>query len=145
MGSLRENLALNLKIRRSILGISQAQLAERAGISPGYVGGLETLKNWPADDKAEKLAKALNVDDPGLLFIDPNGQGAIFDIKDLDMVLSRTHDQIIKDIMRSYGFKPESVRESSQIPLRGAETRAEDFGKESSNRGKGGSGGGRGR
>ncbi|MGB4572752.1 MAG: helix-turn-helix transcriptional regulator [Rectinemataceae bacterium] len=104
MASLRENLALNLKIRRSILGISQAELAERAGISPGYVGGLETKRNWPSDDKAELLAKALGVD-PGLLFMDPNSEGIMFDLKDLDMVLSRSHDQILQDVERAYGMR----------------------------------------
>lgn len=59
--SLREALAMNLKERRRILGISQAQLAERADVSPGYVGEIEIARKFPTPEVLQNLAVSLEV------------------------------------------------------------------------------------
>jgi transcriptional regulator with XRE-family HTH domain len=48
-----------MKERRKFLGISQAELAERAGISVGYVGELEIGRKGPTLETVELLAEAL--------------------------------------------------------------------------------------
>lgn len=57
--SLRIALAANIKERRRILGLSQAQLAERAEISPGYVGEIEIARKFPTPEILQNLALAL--------------------------------------------------------------------------------------
>lgn len=51
----------NLKKERSRLGISQQVLAERADLSPGYVGEIESGRKFPSVDNVERLARALEV------------------------------------------------------------------------------------
>ena len=59
--SLRVALARNLKERRRALRISQAELAERAEISPGYVGEIEIARKFPTPEILQKLALSLEV------------------------------------------------------------------------------------
>ena len=53
--------ARNLKERRRQLHISQAELAERASISPGYVGEIEIARKFPTPEVLENLALSLQV------------------------------------------------------------------------------------
>lgn len=101
VGSLRENLARNLKIRRGLHKLSQAQLAERAGLSPGYIGNLETARNWPSDDKAEKIAQALDMD-CGMLFMNPDSDVAQYDRQDIEQALQRYKDHVMAELNRPY-------------------------------------------
>jgi transcriptional regulator with XRE-family HTH domain len=48
-----------MKRRRKTLGISQAELAERAVVSPGYIGELEIARKFPAPGTLERIALAL--------------------------------------------------------------------------------------
>jgi transcriptional regulator with XRE-family HTH domain len=57
--SLHAALARNLKIRRKLLGISQADLAERAGVSVGYIGEIEIARKYPGPEIMVLLAEAL--------------------------------------------------------------------------------------
>lgn len=60
-------LALNLKRLRTGRGLSQVDLAARAGIRPGYVSMLERGQRTPRLDTLCALAAALNVDPTALL------------------------------------------------------------------------------
>ena len=64
--SLRQILALNIKKRRYILGISQAKLAETANIATAYVAMIELEKKFPSVDVLERIAHALKIDPPEL-------------------------------------------------------------------------------
>ena len=66
MTSLRSVLAFNMKAQRSILGITQAQLAERVNTSANYIALIETEKKFPTPEKLEKIANALEIDTPDL-------------------------------------------------------------------------------
>jgi len=57
---VRKLLAKNIKRGRDLLGISQMQLAERAGCSASYLGDIETGKKFPAATMFGKIAEALN-------------------------------------------------------------------------------------
>jgi transcriptional regulator with XRE-family HTH domain len=50
-----------MKRYRAVLAISQMELAERAGISPGYVGEVEMGRKYPSPEILERIAKALGV------------------------------------------------------------------------------------
>ena len=65
--SLREIVAGNLRRLRHAKGISQEELADRAGIDRNYVGKLEREENAATVDMLEKLAQVLGVDPAELL------------------------------------------------------------------------------
>jgi transcriptional regulator with XRE-family HTH domain len=50
-----------MKKYRILLGISQAELAERAGISVGYVGEVEMGRKFPSPEKLEAIARVLGL------------------------------------------------------------------------------------
>ena len=56
-----KRLIMHLKALRAKQGLSQAGLAERAGISREYIARLETGHHDPSLSTLEKLAKALKV------------------------------------------------------------------------------------
>jgi transcriptional regulator with XRE-family HTH domain len=59
---LRETVARNLRRLRRSKGLSQEELADRAGINRNYVGMLEREENAATVDMLETLADVLNVD-----------------------------------------------------------------------------------
>lgn len=84
MSELRRNLVRNLKRRRTFLGISQAELAERAGISVGFVGEMEMGRKAPSLEVLDHLAAALEVEPFRLLMgpsdvADAGGREAIYE------------------------------------------------------------------
>jgi len=60
--NLRHILALNIRERRYVLGLSQAKLAEAANIATAYVAMIELEKKFPSDKVLEKIAHALEID-----------------------------------------------------------------------------------
>ena len=65
--NLRERVGLNIQELRRIRGISQEDLAHRAGINRGYMGKLENAKYAASLDKIEAIAEALKIDPSELL------------------------------------------------------------------------------
>jgi transcriptional regulator with XRE-family HTH domain len=64
---LRRVVARNLRRLRQKAGLSQEELADRAGLNRNYVGMIEREENAPTVDALEQLSEALNVD-PVVLF-----------------------------------------------------------------------------
>ncbi|VTZ26139.1 XRE family transcriptional regulator [Methylocella tundrae] len=60
--NLREIVARNLRTLRHAKGLSQEELADRAGINRNYVGMLEREEHSATVDMLEKLAEVLEVD-----------------------------------------------------------------------------------
>lgn len=60
--SLREIVAINLRRLRHASGLSQEELADRAGINRNYVGMLEREQHSATVDMLEKLAEVLGAD-----------------------------------------------------------------------------------
>jgi transcriptional regulator with XRE-family HTH domain len=50
-----------MKGHRSKMGLSQAELAEKAELSPGYVAELELGRKYPSPEVLEKLSAALEL------------------------------------------------------------------------------------
>jgi transcriptional regulator with XRE-family HTH domain len=61
VANIKEVLAKNLKKNRRRLGITQPELAERAGLSTHYLGMIEIARNFPTADALERLAAALGI------------------------------------------------------------------------------------
>jgi transcriptional regulator with XRE-family HTH domain len=55
-----------MKGQRNILGITQAQLAERVNTSTNYIALIETEKKFPTPEMLERIAAALEIDAPAL-------------------------------------------------------------------------------
>ncbi|MFP3042795.1 helix-turn-helix transcriptional regulator [Treponema primitia] len=77
MAKLREILALNMKEKRRILGISQAKLAEKADTSTQYVAMIELEKKFPSPEMLERLAAALEIESPELFSMPPSPAGTL--------------------------------------------------------------------
>lgn len=60
-GSILDVFAQNVQKRRKALGLSQEQLAERAGLHRTYIGMIERSEKNITLRNIEKIAKALNV------------------------------------------------------------------------------------
>jgi transcriptional regulator with XRE-family HTH domain len=57
----RERVATRIKTLREHRGMTQEELAEKAGVSRTYLARLETARQDPTLSTLEKLAKALRV------------------------------------------------------------------------------------
>ncbi|WP_259265939.1 helix-turn-helix domain-containing protein [Bradyrhizobium elkanii] len=66
---LRRLVAKNLRRLRRKGGLSQEELADRAGLNRNYIGMIEREENAPTVDALEQISEALGVD-PIVLFQD---------------------------------------------------------------------------
>lgn len=58
---LRKLVALNIRIRRVELDITQEELAHRAELSQAYLSGIERSKRSPSIDTIQRIADALGM------------------------------------------------------------------------------------
>jgi len=105
---LRRNLARSMKRRRAALAISQAQLAERAGISTGYVGELEMGTKDPSLETLSRIAAALAVQPYRLMMSDEDvadaaGRDALYEAVDL---IRQRLDEQMDDLRRGETGRP---------------------------------------
>ncbi|WP_128970641.1 helix-turn-helix domain-containing protein [Bradyrhizobium tropiciagri] len=66
---LRRVVAQNLRRLRRKGGLSQEELADRAGLNRNYIGMIERQESSPTVDALEQISEALGVD-PVVLFQD---------------------------------------------------------------------------
>jgi transcriptional regulator with XRE-family HTH domain len=66
MTNLRALLSHNMKEQRRILGITQAQLAEKVETSTHYIGQIELGNKFPTPEMLERIAASLEIDSPQL-------------------------------------------------------------------------------
>ena len=59
---LRKTLALNIKKHRKLLGLSQENLSEKAGISANMLRDIEGCRTWVSDNTLRNIAIALKTD-----------------------------------------------------------------------------------
>ena len=62
MTDIRDVIKENVKTYRKKQHLSQAQLAEKAGISTTYIGEIETSRKYPSVKTLTKIAGALSVE-----------------------------------------------------------------------------------
>ena len=71
MTDLRKILALNMKLNRKILGLTQEKLAELVNVSYNYIALIETGRRFPSLKMLERIAKVLEKDTLELFSIKP--------------------------------------------------------------------------
>ena len=106
---LQEIMALNIKRIRKQRGFTQSQLAERAGISFGYMNDIERSRRWPSAENIARLADALRLD-PYQLFL-PNQDSPYFDRHHTLSTFSRLVkqgvsekiDEVLESLLQPYG------------------------------------------
>ena len=97
---IREILALNLKENRRRLGMTQEELAEKAGVSTHYIAMIETCKKYPKPDMLEQIAKTLKIEPYKLFHVlsDPNEPFEVLYRKittDMKQIVSEAIEKII--------------------------------------------------
>jgi transcriptional regulator with XRE-family HTH domain len=88
MNKLRQLLALNIKGKRHMLGLSQAKLAEKVDTSTQYIAMIELEKKFPSPEMLERIAAALEIDAPELFSMPPSPAGT----------LRKLHETVLLDI-----------------------------------------------
>ena len=71
MTNIKMLLGANIRQYRTDLGISQAQLAEKAGMAVNYLGLIENGKKYPSADMVERIAVNLGKDSIDLFALTP--------------------------------------------------------------------------
>ena len=71
MTDIKRFLGSNIRTYRTNLGISQAQLAEKAKMATNYLGLIEGGKKFPSADMLERIAAALGKDSTDLFAVTP--------------------------------------------------------------------------
>ena len=106
MTSLRTLLAFNIKEHRRILGITQAQLAEKVNTSTNYIALIETKKKFPKPEMLERIAAALEIA-PSSLFAS--------EIRPLTEAetLAKVQRQILGDITKFISYRIKQLGEKN--------------------------------
>jgi transcriptional regulator with XRE-family HTH domain len=90
MTNLREILANNLKEYRRKSGVSQAKLAEKAGISTQYIAMIELSRQFPTPEMLDRIASALGIEAYQLFAVSPSP----------DAAMERLHDTLVNNLER---------------------------------------------
>jgi transcriptional regulator with XRE-family HTH domain len=106
MASIREILAKNLKENRRKHGLSQAKLAESAGLSTQFVAMIELSRKFPTPETLERLAGAFGIETHELFAVPSTPEGA----------LERLHKELLTDIERVVG---EAVKRAIAVKCKG--------------------------
>jgi transcriptional regulator with XRE-family HTH domain len=88
MTNLRDILAGNLKKNRRKNGLSQAKLAEKAGISTQYIAMIELSRQFPTPEVLEQIAAAFGIEAYELFTVPPSPESS----------MERLHKDIIREI-----------------------------------------------
>lgn len=67
MEDIRQTLATNMRLARAAAGVSQEELAHRAGIDRTYVSGIERGRRNPTVTVVARFAEALDTTSANLL------------------------------------------------------------------------------
>ena len=94
-------LAQNIKKYRQILGISQAELAERMNCSLTLIGNIEIKKRFPSPKNLDLLAKTLGVK-PADLFAEGNDTEVTLRLSSRQKQKKQLEKEVLKAIDRAF-------------------------------------------
>ena len=94
MASLREVIAHNMKEQRRRSGLTQAQLAEKVNVSTHHIARIETAKDYPRLELADRIANVLDIE-IYQLFIDPLSTHE--ELKRLYHTVAKNIDQVVSE------------------------------------------------
>jgi transcriptional regulator with XRE-family HTH domain len=105
-----------MKEHRRILGITQAQLAERVNTSTNYIALIETEKKFPKPEMLERIAVALEIDPPALFATE------IRPLAEAE-TLAKVQKQILGDITKFVSYRIKQLgQETPSSPDPNADT-----------------------
>lgn len=78
MENIKLVLTQNIKSRRKQLKINQDELAERSGLSLGYIKNIERGVSWPSPESFEAISKGLEISIGDLLEDVSSGKTAVY-------------------------------------------------------------------
>ena len=112
MTNVKEILARNLKENRRRLGITQPELAERAGMSTQYLAMIEIARKFPTADMLERLAAALGINPHELFSVDVSPERAMEKLQQaiLDNMDQAMEHALDKAIEKRFGDVSLSIR-----------------------------------
>ena len=102
MARLKEIFAFNLKGNRKKSGLTQEQLAEKAGVSTHHIAMIEIARNYPTLELVERIAGILNIEIHEL-FIPPHSTQEELDrlyktvAKNIEEVVSKAVEKILTE------------------------------------------------
>lgn len=97
---LLKSLSKHMRQRRKSLGITQEQLADRAGLTPNYVARLEMEKRLPSFTVLVALASALEMPVSELLLSDA-GEPAADEAKEMARIMSSLEPEDIEFVLNN--------------------------------------------
>jgi len=100
---IRVTLALNIRKRRKLLGLSQEALSEMVGISSTMVRDIEACRTWVSDTTLTNLAVALKTDIFCLFMAEDPNEG----VNNQMVLLELT--KALKKIRKGFDYSAESV------------------------------------
>jgi transcriptional regulator with XRE-family HTH domain len=99
-----------MKEQRRILGITQAELAERVNTSTNYIALIETEKKFPKPEMLERIATALEIEPPALFAIE------IRPLAEAE-TLAKVQKQLLGDINKFVSYRIKQLgQEIPQVP-----------------------------
>jgi len=107
MANIREILSKNIRENRQRLGITQAQLAERADISTNFVAMIELMHKFPSPEVLDRIAAALEMEAHTLFTAPASGEDSMNRLQqailgDLDRAIETAVDKAINRKKKNY-------------------------------------------
>ena len=118
--ALKSQLSRNIKLFRVNSGLSQEELAEKAGISVPYLGAIERSEKWPGPATLSEIAEALEVDPHDLL--KPENASS----RDVRKIVTKLTMDISALVSESVRMLNKITGESTAIDPIGSESEKED-------------------
>jgi transcriptional regulator with XRE-family HTH domain len=118
MTNVKQILAQNLKENRRRLGITQPELAERAGMSTQYLAMIEIARKFPTADILERLAAALGINPHELFSVAVSPERAM---ERLQQAILNNFDQKLDNLDQVIECALDKAIEkrSGDVPLKG--------------------------
>jgi transcriptional regulator with XRE-family HTH domain len=88
MTNLRDTFAHNLKAKRKSCGLTQAQLAEKVGVSTHHIAMIEIARHYPTMELVERIANTLDIEIYELFMVKPLPEDA----------MERLHNMLVYNI-----------------------------------------------
>jgi transcriptional regulator with XRE-family HTH domain len=120
MTNVKEILARNLKENRRRLGITQPELAERAGMSTQYLAMIEIARKFPTADILERLSAALGINPHELFSVAVSPERAMERLQqsildNMDRAMEHALDKAIKKRYGDAGLLSKSPPKNNKM------------------------------
>jgi len=107
--AIRKNLAINIKRFREMEGMTQENLAEKAGISTPMMCDIEGCRTWISDKTLARLSSALKIETyrlfiPNEISEDDASKLLAKEIAQEFLKIQKTYNNSIEKILKKLGF-----------------------------------------